>query len=132
MYYSRIIGFYEALKFDKYKNFHLSIDIPNNIKEYYCTNMSKYSVGGGWENDDDIENFYLSIDMCDGQYRSSKENFLKLLSIYGRMSIVIYYPSISFAPDEIVSYQIIYNKLIALNFNIISVNRYYIRKYLFE
>ena len=132
-YFSRITRYYESIKFDKCKNFNLSFEIPNDIKEYYCTDLSKFSIGGGWENENNIEYFYLNIDMCNGQYCSSKEDFIKLLNIYGRLNIIIYYPTISFVPDEKVPYQITYNKkLISLDVNNVSVNRYYIRKYIFE
>ena len=133
IYYSYSTGYFEILKFDKCNNFNISFDIPNDIKEYYCTNLSKFSLGGGWEDENEISYFYLNVDMCNGTYCSSKEDFIKLLNIYGRLNMVIYYPTISFVPDEKVPYQIIYNKkLISLDANNVNVNRYYIRKYIFE
>ena len=127
IHYSRSSDDYKVIQFDKCKNFNISFDIPNDVKEYYCTDISKFYVGGGWEYENDLEYFFLSIDMCKGKSCSSKVDFFKLLNIYGRLNMVNYYPTISFVPDETVPYQISYNKkLISLDVDSVIVNRYYI------
>ena len=137
-YYSYKTGFYENIEYKKCKNYNFSSKIPDDIKNYYCIDMSKYSQGGGLENENKIEYFFMNIDMCgyntDGHYYcSTKKNFQKLLNEQGQINLVVYYPTISFIPEEDIPYQISYNKKnIALNANLLTQDRFYIRKYIFE
>ena len=132
--YSSYKGFYyEKIKYEKCKNFNISNNHPNDIKDFYCSDMRNYSIGGGWENDNKIEYFYLMINICEGRECSSKQDFLNLLNEYGGLYFVLYYPTISFVPDKDIPYQISYKKLnVALDAQLITVNRFYIQKYIFE
>ena len=62
-YYSYKTGEVETIKYDKCKNFNISLSIPNEIKEYYCIDVKNYSQGGSWENENKIEYFFLNIGM---------------------------------------------------------------------
>ena len=81
--------------------------------------MSKYSQGGGFENKNKVEYLYMNIDMCsnktNGNYTcSTKKDFQNLMSEYEQIYMVDYFPTISFVPDEDISYQISYKKNIFL------------------
>ena len=131
-----VIGYYsykkeeiEIIKYDKCKNYNISFSIPNDIKNYYCIDMKDYSQGGGWENDNKIEYIFINIYM----YGKNKSDFFNLLNEYGRMYLIIYYPTVYFVPDEEIPYKIYYNKkYISLDPKLANINRYYIRKYIFE
>ena len=134
------IGYYsykteKAIKvnYDKCKYFNLSFDIPKDINNFYCSDLGNYSVGGGWENENKIEYFYLNVDICKDAICPSKTDFFKLLNLYDGLYLVIYYPTISFLPEEEIPYQISYHKInIFLDAELIRVNRFYIQKYKFE
>ena len=134
------IGYYSyktekelKINYDRCKNFNLSFNIPKDINNFYCSDLSNYSIGGGWENENKIEYFYLNIDICKNTSCPSKTDFFKLLSLYGGLYLIIYYPTISFIPEETIPYQVSYNKLnIFLDAQLINVNRFYIHKYIFE
>ena len=134
------IGYYSyktekeiKITFDRCKNFNLSFNIPKDINNFYCSDLGNYSVGGGWENENKIEYFNLNIDICKNNICPSKTDALKLLNVYSGLYLVIYYPTISFIPDDEIPYQISYNKLnIFLDAQLVKINRFYIRKYIFE
>ena len=118
-YYSYKTGFYENIEYKKCKNYNFSSKIPDDIKNYYCIDMSKYSQGGGFENENKVEYLYMYIDMCrnktNGNYTcSTKKDFQSLMSEYEQIYMVDYFPTISFVPDEDISYQISYKKNIFL------------------
>ena len=132
-YYSYKTGEIESIKYSKCKNYNISFSIPNDIKNYYCIDMKNYSQGGGWENENKIEFLYIYINMCNGNKCSKKSDLVNLLDSYGRMYLVIYYPTISFVPDEEIPYEISYTKKnIILDKKLLNINRYYIQKYIFE
>ena len=134
------IGYYSyktensvQVKFEKCRNFNLSSDVPNDINDYYCSDISNYSIGGAFENDNKYEYLYINIDICQGNHCPSKEEVMELLNIYNGIYIMIYYPTVSYDPEEKIPYRISYTKLsVFLNAELITVNRFYIRKYIFE
>ena len=132
-YYSYKTGNEIQINYERCENFNLSFDIPKDINNYYCSDLSNYSVGGGWENENKINYFYFKIDICENILCPSKTDYLKFLNLYGGLYLIIYYPTISFLPEEEIPYQISYNKAnIFLDAQLINVNRFYIQKYLFE
>ena len=131
-YYSYKAGT-ESVKYDRCKNFNISFNIPNDIKNYYCIDMKNYSQGGAWENENKIQYFYLNIGLCDEHNCTKKSDLINLLDAYGRMYLVIYYPIISFVPEEEIPYQISYiKKNIVIDLKLVKMNRFYIQKYIFE
>ena len=75
----------------------------------------------------------MAIDLCQNKTCPSKKDLLNLLNKYGGLYLVLYYPTISFVPEEKTPYQISYNKVnIALDAQLIRINRFYIQKYIFE
>ena len=132
-YLSYITGDDIRLKYEKCKNFNISFNIPNDIEDYFCSDISNFSFGGGWENDNEMEFFFLTIDTCKNLSCLTKEDFQKLIDIYGVLYLVIYYPTISFDPENDILYQINYNKkYIALGYSQSILNRFYIQKYKIE
>ena len=137
-YYSYKTGYNNNQKYQKCKNYNLSFNIPNDIKEYFCIDMSKYSQGGGHENKNIIEFLYINIDLCGKRTNgvhtcSNNQDFQSLINYYGGVNLVLYYPTISFIPDEDIPYQINYNKkTINLDYKMTNVNQYYIQKYIVE
>ena len=136
-YYSYKTGFIENIEYKKCGNYNFSSKIPDDIKNYYCIDMSKYSLGGGFENENEIEYTFMYIDMCGyingNYYCSTKKNFQNLINEYGEIYMIIYYPTISFIPEEDIPYQISYiKKNIHLNANLLIQDRFYIGKYIFE
>ena len=135
-----MIGYYSykndediKIKHEKCKNFNLSFQIPNDIKEFYCSDISNYSIGGAWENENKIEYFYLNIDVCKDKICPSKKDVFNFLNLYNGLYVVVYYPTISFIPEDKIPYQISYTKKITLlDAELIRVDRFYIRKYIFE
>ena len=138
-YYSYKSDNRENIEYKRCKNYNFSSKIPDDIKNYFCMDMSKYSQGGGFENENKIEFLYMYIDMCgintiNNNYSCSiKNDFQKLMNEYGQIYMVVYYPIISFLPEEDIPYQISYNKKnIPLNTKFFTQDRFYIRKYIFE
>ena len=132
-YFSYIKGNAETIKYEKCENFNFSFNVPSDIKEFYCSDISNFSFGGGWENDNEIEFFTFGVDTCKNQSCITQEDFQKLVTNLGKLYFVIYYPTISFVPDENIPYQINYNKkYISLDFELSAYNRFYIRKNIFE
>ena len=138
-YFSYKSGYIDDIEYKKCKNYNFSYKIPDDIKNYYCIDMSKYSQGGGFENENKIEYLFMYIDMCnlyldnDKLSCSAREDFLNLINKYGQIFLVVYYPTISFIPEEEIPYQISYiKKYIPLNGGFFVQDRYYIRKYVFE
>ena len=138
-YYSYKSGEISNIEYKRCKDYNFSSRIPDDIKDYFCIDMSKYRQGGGFENENKIEYLYMFIDMCDNNifngnyYCSTKNDFQDLLNKYGQIYMVVYYPTISFIPEEDIPYQISYNKKnIPLNAKFYTQDRYYIRKYIFE
>ena len=116
-YTSYKTGNQEDLIYEKCKNFNFSFNIPNDIQEYYCSDISNLTFGGGWENDNEMEYFGLTIDTCNNFSCMKKEDFQKLVDENGKLYFVIYYPTISFDPENDIPYQINYNKkYISLDF----------------
>ena len=138
-YYSFKTGYNDYIEYNKCKNYNFSCKIPDDIKDYYCIDMSKFRQGGGFENENKIEYLYMFVDMCGnntikGNFScSNKNDFQKLVSEYGQIHMVVYYPTISFIPEEDIPYQISYNKkAVALNSKLLTQDRYYIRKYIID
>ena len=134
------IGYYSykneeviKVKYEKCKNFNLSFDIPSDINDYYCSDISNYSIGGSFDNDNKYEYLYINIDICQGNHCPSKEKVMELLNTYDGLYIMIYYPTVSYDPEEKIPYRVSYNKLsVFLDAELITINRFYIRKYIFE
>ena len=133
-YHSYKTGVIESIKYDRCKNYNISFSIPNNIKDYYCIDMKNYSQGGGWENENKVEFLYLKIKMCDkNQNCGNKSDFHNLLNKYGRVYLVVYFPTISYVPEEEIPYEISYNKkYIILDSKLVNINKFHIQKYIFE
>ena len=137
-YYSYKSGHVKNIEYKKCKNYNFSSKLPDDINNYFCIDMSKYSQGGGFENKNKVEYLYMNIDMCsnktNGNYTcSTKKDFQNLMSEYEQIYMVVYFPTISFVPDEDISYQISYKKkYIPLNAKFVTQDRYYIQKYIFE
>ena len=132
-YYSYKTEEVTLLKYEKCKNFNLSSDISNDINDYYCSDISNYSIGGAFENDNKYEYLYININICEGNYCPSKEKVMNLLNTYDGLYIMIYYPTVSYDPEEKIPYRVSYNKLsVFLGAELITINRFYIRKYVFE
>ena len=132
-----IIGYYsyktdeiESIKYDKCENYNISI--PNEIKDYYCIDMKNYSLGGSMENENKVEYFFLNIGMY-GMDINTKSDYHNLIGKYGTIYLVIYYPTISFVPEEEKPYEISYTrKYIILDSKLVNINEFYIQKYIFE
>ena len=138
-YYSYKEGYYEFLEYQRCKTYNFSTKLPEDIKNYYCIDMSKFSLGGGWENENKIEYLYFNLNLCNydediGYYNcSTQEDFQNLVNKYNQVYMIIYYPTIEFSPEEDIPYQITYNKKnIALDSRILTQDRFYIRKYIFD
>ena len=132
-YYSYKTDLTETLKYDRCKNYNLSFNIPNDIKNYYCFDTKNYTQGGDWENENKIEYIYLNIGTCRIYNCSKKSDFENLLDAYGRMYLVIYYPTVSFVPEDEIPYEISFNKKnIVIDTKLVNVNRFYIQKYIFD
>ena len=138
-YYSYKTGYNDYIEYKRCKDYNFSSKIPDDIQNYFCIDMSKYSQGGGFENGNIIECLYMFIDMCgkntiNGKYScSTKQDFQNLTNKYNQIHMVVYYPTISFVPEENMPYQISYNKKkIPLSSKLFTQDRYYIQKYIFE
>ena len=132
-HYSYKTGESVLLKYEKCRNFNITFDISNDIKDFYCSDISDYSIGGAFDNDNKYEYLYLNIDICEGTHCPSKKDVMNLLNTYEGIYVMIYYPTISYDPEEKIPYKITFNKLsVFLGAELVTINRFYIRKYIFE
>ena len=115
-------------KCNKFQKINLLENLPKDAQNFYCSDISNLTIGGGWENDNMIEYFYLLIELCDNGKCTTK-NDLEMYLNSGDIYLVLYYPSVSFLPEEKIPYQITYNKLsILLNNDLLRYDRFYIEK----
>ena len=120
------------LKYDKCSNFqeiNLIENLPKDAKNFYCSDIGNLTIGGGWENNNIIDYFFLLVKVCSNGKCTTKNDLLTFLNLSGGAYFVLYYPTISFLPDEKIPYQISYNKLnILLNDGLSRYDRFYIEK----
>ena len=116
-------------KCNKFNETNLINNLPKDAQNFYCSDIGNFTIGGGWENDNLIEYLYLLIDLCNNEKCTEKNDLKNFLSLIGGVYFVIYYPTISFLPEEKIPYQITYNKLnILLNAEFFRYDRFYIEK----
>ena len=118
-------------KCNKFQEINLMNNLPKDVQDFYCSDIGNFTIGGGWENDNSIEYLNLLIDICENENeKCTSRNDLKIfLNMKGGVYFVLYYPTISFLPEDKTPFQITYNKLnILLNTEFFRYDRFYIEK----
>lgn len=105
-YYSYQNHDFEYFQMIKCKELNLSINIPDEIKEYYCMPFDGRLFGGSWDNNK-IAYFSFSLFLCEngdnfGENSKCTEKTLALQALNNELFwyLSIYYPVVTFVPEE--------------------------------